>query len=210
MVDARETLERLIRETGEDYASLSRLLGRNSAYIQQFVKRGVPRKLDEDDRGKLARYFAIDEALLGGGASLPAPANDMAVIPRMAVRASAGPGAVNDHEATAGRFAFDASYLRRMGADPKSLSAIRVEGDSMVPTLSDGDDIIVDRGDTRLRDGIYVLRIDGALNVKRLAINPASRDVTIRSDNPAYPDWPDCDLDQIDIVGRVLWVGRRL
>lgn len=210
MVDARDTLERLIRETGEDYASLSRLLGRNAAYVQQFVKRGVPKKLDEDDRGKLARYFAIDETLLGGPPSVPAPANDMAVIARMAVRASAGPGAVNDRETAAGRFAFDASYLRRMGADPKLLSAIRVEGDSMAPTLDDGDDIMVDRGDTRLRDGIYVLRIDGVLNVKRLAINPASRGVTIRSDNPAYPDWPDCDLSQVEIVGRVIWVGRRL
>jgi len=210
MVDARDTLERLIRETGEDYASLSRLLGRNAAYIQQFVKRGVPKKLDEGDRGTLARYFAIDEALLGGPPSVPVPANDMAVIARMAVRASAGPGAVNDREIAAGRFAFDASYLRRMGADPKMLSAICVEGDSMAPTLDDGDDIIVDRGDTRLRDGIYVLRIDGVLNVKRLAINPASRSITVRSDNAAYPDWPDCDLSQVDIVGRVVWVGRRL
>jgi phage repressor protein C with HTH and peptisase S24 domain len=100
--------------------------------------------------------------------------------------------------------------MRRLTANPAALSAIRVEGDSMVPTLADGDDILVDRSPAPLRDGIYVLRIDGALNVKRLAINPAPGRVAIRSDNPAYPGWPDCDLSTIDVIGRVVWVGRRL
>jgi hypothetical protein len=43
--DARAALQRLIEDRKEDYASLSRLIGRNSAYIQQFVKRGTPRRL---------------------------------------------------------------------------------------------------------------------------------------------------------------------
>ena len=46
--DIRAELDALIRARGDDYASLSRMLGRNAAYIQQFIKRGVPRKLDED------------------------------------------------------------------------------------------------------------------------------------------------------------------
>jgi phage repressor protein C with HTH and peptisase S24 domain len=212
MVDARDTLEELVRERGEDYTSLSRLLGRNAAYIQQFIRRGVPKKLDEDDRGKLARYFGIDESLLGAppAARLPVAANDLVAVPRLAVRASAGPGALTDGEAEAGRLGFDAKFLRRLTADPKSVSVIRVEGDSMVPTLADGDDILVDRSAAPLRDGIYVLRIDGALNVKRLAINPTPGHVAIHSDNPAYPSWPDCELAAIDVIGRVVWVGRRL
>ncbi len=59
--DARANLDRLIRERGENYGAVSRLLGRNAAYIQQFVKRGTPRKLDEEDRRLLARYFEVDE-----------------------------------------------------------------------------------------------------------------------------------------------------
>ena len=82
----------------------------------------------------------------------------------------------------------------------------------MFPTLSDGDEILVDRGDAaaRLRDGIYVIRLEGALMVKRLALNPVARRVTVQSDNAAYPSWPDCDPKKIGLVGRVLWVGRRL
>ena len=82
----------------------------------------------------------------------------------------------------------------------------------MAPTLNDGDDILVDLadGNERLRDGIYVLRADDALLVKRLAIHPVGRRVTIQSDNPAYSDLPDCGLDEIHCIGRVIWAGRRI
>ena len=205
-------------ERGDSSVALSRLLGRNAAYIQQFIKRGVPRKLDEDDRRTLARYYGIAEASLGGPIE-PPPAisrgairRGLVAIPQLAVGASAGPGTLPDDERVETRFGFDAAWLRRLTANPALVSAIRVEGDSMMPTLADGDDILVDRGDgaERVRDGIYVLRIDDALNVKRLALNPAGRSVTVRSDNPAYPSWPDIPAARVDIIGRVIWVGRRV
>jgi phage repressor protein C with HTH and peptisase S24 domain len=81
----------------------------------------------------------------------------------------------------------------------------------MHPTLGEGDEILVDRGDAaeRLRDGIYVLRFDEALLVKRLALNPNNRHISIRSDNAAYPSWEDCDPSNIVVIGRVIWAGRR-
>jgi SOS-response transcriptional repressor LexA len=213
MTDIRETLDRLIRERGEDYLSISRLLGRNAAYVQQFIRRGVPRKLDEDDRRTLARYFGVDEALLGGTATgLTSARSALTLVPRFALGASAGPGAFAEDEAVQGQIGFDPAWLRGLGVSQSALSMIRVKGDSMAPTLGDGDDIMVDREDNaeRARDGIYVLRMDDALIVKRLAPNPATRRCAITSDNPAYPDWPDCDPAAIDIIGRVVWAGRRL
>ena len=209
--DPRGALERLIRERGEDYASLSRLLGRNPAYVQQFIKRGTPKRLDERDRRLLARYFGVSETLLGGPPA-EAPDSGLVSVQRLDLGASAGPGALEADESVRGAMAFDAQWLRRLGiADRLKLSLIRVEGDSMSPTLSDGDEILVDGGDAgeRLRDGIYVLRIDDALVVKRLAIGPGRR-ISVRSDNQAYPGWPDCDPAAIDIVGRVVWSGRRI
>jgi len=79
-------------------------------------------------------------------------------------------------------------------------------------TLNAGDDILVDHdalGDG-LRDGIYVLRVDEALLVKRLAIHPFGGRVTVQSDNPNYPDWPDRKLDELTCIGRVIWAGRRV
>ena len=68
--EIRSNLDRLIRERGESYGAISQLIGRNAAYIQQFVKRGTPRKLDEGDRARIARYFGVDEQMLGGPPSL--------------------------------------------------------------------------------------------------------------------------------------------
>jgi hypothetical protein len=207
---ARDALQRLIEEQGADYLSLSRLLGRNAAYIQQYIKRGTPRRLGEDDRRLLARYFGVAEEVLGGP---PAdPGNGLVRVPRFEIGASAGPGALAGDERARGHIAFDPIWLRRVATDPKLLSLIQVEGDSMAPTLTDGDEILVDRGDAaeRLRDGVYVLRIDDALVVKRVARNPTGATISVRSDNEAYPSWPDCDAASVVIVGRVVWVGRRL
>jgi phage repressor protein C with HTH and peptisase S24 domain len=221
MTDTRKTLEELIRSRGEDYRSISRLLGRNAAYIQQFIHRGIPRKLDEDDRRTLASYFNVDESILGGpistkshkfaGFTLP-NGDSLVVVPRLAIDASAGPGGHVDEESIAGAIAFDPKWLRKYNVRPQGVSMIQVQGDSMQPTLNAGDDIMVDRDDAqdRLRDGIYVLRADGTLLVKRLAVNAATRGFIIRSDNPTYPDWTDIDLSQIDVIGRVVWVGRKV
>ena len=212
MDDVRAFLDRLIRERGEDYLSLSRLLGRNAAYVQQFVKRGVPRKLAEDDRRTLAAYFGIDERRLGAKVSAVPLGNRMTMVPQLALGASAGPGALAGDEAASAQFGFDPAWLRRMTNNPGGLSMIRVEGDSMEPTLADGDDILIDTsaaGD-RVRDGIYVLRVDDALIVKRLAVNPVDRKYTIRSDNDAYPDWADVDPAGVAVIGRVIWAGRKV
>jgi phage repressor protein C with HTH and peptisase S24 domain len=213
MDDVRQTLDRLIRERGDDYLSISRLLNRNAAYVQQFIRRGTPRKLDEADRRLLARYFGVDEVVLGaldnGGRS---PKSKLRLVARYALGASAGPGSLNEDEAAMGQIAFDPKWLRSLGVSVTALSMIRVAGDSMMPTLSDGDEIMVDRDDgaERIRDGIYVLRMDDALIVKRIAPNPATRRFAIRSDNPAYPEWPDCDPAAITVIGRVIWAGRKL
>jgi phage repressor protein C with HTH and peptisase S24 domain len=215
MSDPRETLDRLIHERREDYTAMSRLLGRNVAYVQQFIHRGTPRKLDEADRRTLAAYFGVDEELLGGPPAQAQPAKSktgMVMVPRLAVGASAGPGTVVGEEGRLAAFGFDARWLRAVSSTPAMLSMIQVSGDSMAPTLVDGDDIMVDRSDAadRVRDGIYVLRFDDVLMVKRLATNPVARSLSIRSDNPAYPDWEDCDPAQLAVIGRVAWIGRRL
>lgn len=211
--DARAALERLCAERGEDFAGLSRMLGRNSAYIQQFVRRGVPKKLREEERKKLARYFGVSEAVLGGPPDAKARPRGLVPVKRTLVRASAGPGALNGEEREGPYFAFDERWLQAVtSSSAAKLSVIRVEGDSMAPTLNSGDDILVDLGDRvdRLRDGIYVLRAEDVLVVKRLALHPTGRRVTVQSDNPAYPDWPDCDLESIHCIGRVIWAGRKI
>jgi hypothetical protein len=217
--DPRVLLDQLIRERGHDYQTLSRLIGRNAAYIQQYIKRGTPRRLEEGDRRRIAAFLGVPDTLLGGlSVTVSAPrttgakAPPMLVVPQLAIGASAGPGANVDGEGVEAGFAFDPRWLRRLGADPRALSIIAVEGDSMAPTLNDGDDILVDSADAaaRLRDGIYVLRMDDMLMVKRVARLPVAGRISVKSDNPLYPSWPDLAADAVALVGRVVWAGRRV
>ncbi len=210
----RDYLDRLIRERGDSYDAVSRLLGRNPAYIQQFVKRGTPRRLDERDRGILARYFGIAEEKLGGPAAnrVSDVGRPVVVVPRLALGASAGAGSLDQNEQAEGALAFDPKWLRGLGVRPERLSIIRVDGESMMPTLGDGDDIMVDRNDgsALLREGIYVLRMNDVLMVKRVAPTPITGRFSIRSDNSLYASWESVKAEDFSIVGRVIWVGRRV
>ncbi len=209
---ARAALDALIVERGSDCAALSRLLGRNPAYVHQYLNRGSPRRLAEQDRRLLAEFFGVEEEVLG---AMPRnrPADRLVPVGRFDLRAAAGAGALADDERPVAHIAFDPGWLRRVARGrPEQLALIRVAGDSMAPTLDDGDDILVDRGDglERLRGGIYVLRLDGTLVVKRLVLTADRAAATIRSDNPAWPDLPLCASATLDIVGRVVWTGHRL
>ncbi|MGK2910008.1 MAG: S24 family peptidase [Sphingobium sp.] len=215
---AREALDRLIVQRHERYEALSRLIGRNPAYIQQYIKRGTPKKLDADDRRVLARYFGVNERLLGGPDHAPDPGSSKGAlsqvvkVPRLALGASAGAGSLDEDERAVGALAFDTAWLRAIGVKGGDLSIIRVDGESMAPTLNDGDEIMVDGADgpDRLRDGIYVLRLDDVLMVKRVAMGPQRGRFSVRSDNSHYPTWDDIDPALVGIVGRVVWAGRRV
>lgn len=228
--DVRQTLEALIEARGLSFAGVSQLLGKNPAYVQQFIRRGSPKRLDERDRRLLAQFFGVSEQQLGApeggrlqhrGIAVRAPMRSrarrdlperMRLIPRLAVGASAGAGALGDDEALVAEIAFDEAWLRRLGAGSDAVTMIRVEGDSMAPTLSDGDDILVAMNGgtgTHRRDGIHVLRMDDALIVKRLAFRPDGR-LSVTSDNPLYPSYPDVAPESVTIVGRVIWAGRRV
>ncbi len=213
--EPRAVLERLIRERREDYAALSRLIGRNAAYVQQFIKRGVPRKLAENDRRLLARYFDVDEQVLGGPPRDEPEVNYTKLVPvaRYQVAAAAGHGAIPAGEKRAADVGFSVGWLQKLSAaSPRDLSIIQVEGDSMTSTLNDGDEIMVDLSAARrkLKDGIYVLRRDDALLVKRVTLHPTRSTLTIASDNPAYASWTDCAVDEVEIIGRVVWAARRV
>lgn len=213
MEDPRTTLDELIRQRGVNYSAVSRLLGRNVSYIQQYLRKGSPRHLDEQDRQILAQFFGVDEAVLGGPVARHTPVIQLVQIPVLDVEASAGHGALAGAESQAGQFGFDEKWLRKLTqAKSSSLSIIKVVGDSMEPTLHDGDEVLVDVADdqSKLRDGIYVLRMDGALNVKRVAIEPQGRKISVVSDNAAYPSWQGLDRRSVNIVGRVLWFGRKI
>ncbi|MGN6375550.1 MAG: S24 family peptidase [Sphingomonas sp.] len=203
--DPRATLGALAERHGASLAALSRLIGRNPAYLQQFVTRGSPRRLAERDRQLLASYFGVDETALG--ADRAERATDLVRVPRLDVAASAGGGVMVEDERPLDLVALDPRLIARLGARPADLSLIRATGRSMEPTIADGDELLVDRGDRRVgrRPAIFVLRRDGALSVKRVARD--GEGYRVISDNP---DFPTLTLPALEVIGRVVWLSRTL
>ena len=210
MSDARDRLLELARDRGASLAGLSLLIGRNPTYLQQFVRKGSPRKLEEDDRRTLAEFFGVAESELGASTDksyvAPRP-GDWIEVPRLSLDASAGPGAVGAREIPFDAFRFSRRWLREMGLEGADLTAIRVEGDSMEPTLRSGDEIFVDRN-KRGREGIHVVRIGDALHVKRLQASAPGR-IALVSENTAYAAI-ELASEDIEIIGRVVWKGGRV
>lgn len=62
--ERRARLEDLAGEQRASFAELSRVLGRNEAYVSDYLRRKVPYDLSDPDRSKLARYFGVDEDTL--------------------------------------------------------------------------------------------------------------------------------------------------
>ena len=212
--DPRSKLLLLASKHGASLSGLSELIGRNSTYLQQFIRKGSPRKLEESDRRTLAKFFGINESELGApedNSSLIAgkgARREWIDVPRLGLGASAGAGSSAGEELPIGAFRFGARWLREQGLDPAQLSAIRVEGDSMEPTMRDGDEILVDRTPRALRDGIHVVRVGDALLVKRLDTGRPGV-VALVSDNFAYRTL-ELAPDEIEVIGRVVWKSGRL
>lgn len=112
---------------------------------------------------------------------------------------------------------FKKSSLRRRGILNHPLAVYYGKGDSMEPTIEDGDAILFDASDTRVVDGVlYVIQVDGAANpeyyVKRAEVLDDGT-VLFRTDNPVGDhNWRrskrmDSKKHPITVIGRVHWIG---
>ncbi len=63
--DVRTRVQQLADARGVSLAGLSRLVGKNASYLQQFITKGSPKRLGEDERLLLAKFFSVDERELG-------------------------------------------------------------------------------------------------------------------------------------------------
>jgi len=111
---------------------------------------------------------------------------------------------------------FKKTSLRRRGIYGRNLAIYYGKGDSMEPTIEDGDAILFDTSDTRVQDGsLYLIQVHGAANpeyyVKRAMVLDGT--VFFSSDNPKgdhhwhKPRRMDSKREPITVIGRVHWIG---
>jgi phage repressor protein C with HTH and peptisase S24 domain len=108
------------------------------------------------------------------------------------------------------RYAFRRQWLRSKG-NVEDLVLMEARGDSMDPTIADGDAVLINCAKKKVIDGnIYALRAKNAVMVKRLQPIGAAR-IKVMSDNKLYDSYEiDLESGDIEIIGQLIWIGREV
>ena len=223
---------KLIEKRGTDLKNASIAMRRNAAYLHQFVYRGTPKVLSEDDRAALAEHLGCDEDELRHRKRPPrrpraksgprpirgedgsARPEGLVAIPEIDVRAAAGAGAIHEGlEETKEVWYFPDPVIRHeFRARPADLRVITVQGDSMDPVLSSGDRIMIDTSQrVPVPPGIFVIWDGMGLVAKRIEhkLDTELPKLIIKSINPDYETY-ERDAEEVHVIGRVVWAARRL
>lgn len=158
-----------------------------------------------------ANYQALTPSADIAPSPLVGANDDFTFIDSYQVFASAGHGQFVNDEQKSDAMAFRTEWLRKEGLKPERLAVIRAKGDSMEPTISDNDIILLHLANGEApRDGLHVIRMEGGLFVKRLQFSPLG-DVKVVSDNANYQSWEFTKEQRADlhVVGRVVWAGKK-
>lgn len=207
-------------------------IGRNATYLFQYCRRGTPKRLPEEQRKKLAVLLEVDERELSdvvldlgyeppfitAVTALHDKVADLFHKPAAIVKidmidatACCGNGIENLPEKVCGQWQLPIPEFKSITPiAPEYIKMLRVQGDSMIPTLNDGDWVLVDVSNNFISsDGLYLIRMSTGLAVKRLQAGLSG--IAIKSDNPSYSALS-AEIGEVQIVGKVVYIlnGRRV
>jgi hypothetical protein len=130
----------------------------------------------------------------------PTPA-DYASVPVYDMRVVLGDGQSLNDVPPLRYMLLDRRWLGRMTKDPRALAAFDYGEEQLLV-------------DTTLKnprqEGIYILRIDDVLSKRAVSTHPVDRTLTVRSEDPSQPVYDKLDPDDLDVVGRVVWISKFL
>lgn len=192
---------------------------------EKFVKQsGVPKRtLASYAAGKsepkasvlktLARTGNVSIEWLMGISDDPAGGVQLVELPRYEVEASAGGGKAVLAELPDNHLRISEDWFGRHAPRNAHLGVIDIVGDSMWPTLLDGDLAVVNFDAATPRHlaggGIFVFTVGDDLYVKRMVLQP-DRKLIAASDNPEYPPYTfDMNDEHADVIvhGKVVWTA---
>ncbi|HLJ64141.1 MAG TPA: S24 family peptidase, partial [Stellaceae bacterium] len=212
----RHYLVQMIKARRTDLATVSRRIGRNHAYLHQFIHRGTPKHLPEEVRAALGELLGVRADEFRPQAPVmelhepPAPfiyEMGSVRVDELDVRASAGDGALVEREKVVGRWELPRDLLRlATRSAPEHVKILTVVGDSMLPTFQATDKVMVDTHDLRpTPPGIFVIWDGLGFVLKRVEHLPHSEPPKVRlsSDNPKYQPYERV-LGEAYIQGRVI------
>lgn len=228
---------RIAREAaGLSKSDLAREVGVSASSVTQWES-GETKKLEGENLVMVAIATAVNPVWLatGKGGRHPTPImvsaaearsgyhsiqphGEAVVVPVFSATASMGLGVpITEHDTVIGGMQLSEKWVSRNLAgisNRTNLAVISAIGDSMAPTFSDGDILLVDRGVFELKmDAVYVLAKNDELFVKRVH-RRLGGGVVIKSDNPLHGQEEIDNPESVGlrILGRVVWAwnGKRL
>ena len=209
-------------QLGISPAHVAEMAGVNRSFIYDIL-RGRSTRPKIDKLVEVARVLKVELDWLIHGIGdvegtppfIENPDDTFVAIAHAGVRPSMGGGAVvlEEHEASGRAYHFRKSWIRNgLKASPSQLRIMTVEGDSMEPTLFEGDTILVDMTKRAPSPpGIFVLDDGMGLVAKRLQHVPNSDPPAVRviSDNKHYPEY-ERTAGEVHIIGRIRWFAREV
>ena len=215
----REAWDAKARERGLTQDKMAELLGGTQGLVSHYLNQRAAlnyrvllifaKALDIDSR---SIRDDLPEQALTKQAAIDDEFKDWRSVLGYAQAAGLGDGAAAQEYAVTHKLAFRADSLSKKHLNPDNLRVMYGKGDSMEPTIKDGDAILFDLADATPRNRmIYVLLLEGAAdeeyNVKRCKVSKGV--VTFVADNPdGDHDWKEPrPAEGIKVIGRVRWTG---
>lgn len=135
----------------------------------------------------------------------------LALVPELELGYSMGGGSIFSDYHHKGFLPFNRDWLRSlMVGSTADLFVARGTGDSMAPTLLDGDIVLIDTAQNQIKqqDRIWALSYGDLGMIKRVRRLPSGV-YSIMSDNPNISEIAAHD-EEMHVVGRVVWIGRTI
>jgi phage repressor protein C with HTH and peptisase S24 domain len=209
------------KDTQREFA---KILGFSASYLSETESGKTKPSLELLVRISLITNYSLHWLLTGEGPMLLEPSEFMVkehsasygergtftLVPQVALEGVMGTAGKGIEGGAKGKYAFRHTWLQSKG-NFEDFILFEVRGDSMDPTITDGDVVLIDRSKKQVVVGnVYALRTENAVMVKRLQPMDANR-IKAMSDNKLYESYEiDLGKGDIEIIGQVIWVGREL
>ena len=226
MVDYKERIEKAMKAAGVDITELARSVGVSYQAARKVLEGESKAFTAENNAKAAARLNVSSDWLATGMGDMARNANsivfsdeneDLVRIPILANSGSMGKGSDTlDADYVVGDLALSAHWINQYikPGNLQELKFIHAHGESMSPTFSDGDVLLVDVGsrDPASHEGVYVLDVHGQTYIKRVRMR-MSGSLEVSSDNPNIKTVDELNGDhQVRVLGRVVWAwnGQKL
>jgi phage repressor protein C with HTH and peptisase S24 domain len=202
----------------------AKMLGFSSSYLSEVESGKTKPSLELLMRISHITNYSLHWLLTGGGPMLLESSKGMvrenlasygelgefALIPLVVFERGRGIDGRMIEEGVKGKYAFRRTWLQSKG-NLENFVLFVVRGDSMEPTITDGDFVLIDRSQKQVVVGnIYALRMENAVMVKRLE-PMGDRRFKVMSDNKLYESYElELGTGDIEIIGQIIWIGREL